>query len=145
MARRLYNRPALGEAVANGRKADLYTLDGVLVDDAQYLEQGMRLILTLDGALVLHAPAPDVGDEDGDGAAADGGGDGGGGDGGGDEGPRVVTVSFYIVNVKDVDAIEGVIDIDFQLYLSWTDPELAGVPVAERPPPVKILQRTFVD
>ena len=49
-------------------------------------------------------------------------------------GPREVTVSFFVNNVKKVDAIEGIVELDFQMYLSWTDPKLAGVPVEDRPP-----------
>ena len=36
--------------------------------------------------------------------------------------------------MKKVDAIEGTVELDFQLYAQWVDPALAGVPVEERPP-----------
>ena len=39
--------------------------------------------------------------------------------------PRVVTVSFFVNAVKSLDAIEGTVEVDFQLYLSWVDPSLA--------------------
>jgi hypothetical protein len=49
-------------------------------------------------------------------------------------GPRIVTVSFFVNNIKKIDVIEGTVELDFQLYLSWCDPALKGVPVADRPP-----------
>ena len=48
--------------------------------------------------------------------------------------PREVTVSFFVNNIKKIDVIEGTVEIDFQLYLSWVDPALAGIAVADRPP-----------
>ena len=43
--------------------------------------------------------------------------------------PREVTVSFFVNAVKSLDAIEGTVEVDFQLYLSWIDPALAGIAV----------------
>jgi hypothetical protein len=48
--------------------------------------------------------------------------------------PRIVTVSFFVNNIKKIDVIEGTVEFDFQLYLSWTDPKLAGIAVKDRPP-----------
>ena len=48
--------------------------------------------------------------------------------------PKVVTCSFFVNAVKALDAIEGTVEVDFQLYLSWVDEALIGVPVADRPP-----------
>ena len=36
--------------------------------------------------------------------------------------------------MKKVDAIEGLVECDFQLYLSWVDPKLIGVELKDRPP-----------
>ena len=47
--------------------------------------------------------------------------------------PRVVTCSFFVNNMKKVDAIEGTVELDFQLYAQWVDPALAGVPIARQP------------
>lgn len=45
-----------------------------------------------------------------------------------------VVVSFIVNNVKAVDAINGCVNLDFQMYLTWDDPSLVGVPVEKRPP-----------
>lgn len=55
--------------------------------------------------------------------------------------PRVVTCSFFVNNLKKVDAIESTVELDFQLYAQWVDPALAGVPVEERPPYREELRR----
>ena len=51
-----------------------------------------------------------------------------------DSWPRIVTVSFFVNNIKKIDVIEGTVELDFQMYLSWTDPALVGVAVDDRPP-----------
>ena len=48
--------------------------------------------------------------------------------------PREVTVSFFINNIKKIDVIEGTVELDFIMYLSWCDPLLRGIPVGDRPP-----------
>ena len=123
MHARLYSDPrASGRGAASAAdpaRGTLYSLDGVVVDDAAFLQQNMSYVLVPDGEkLKLEPDAPPAAPPI-DFAAT---------------GPRVVTCSFYVNNVKKVDAIEGVVELDFQLYLSWDDPALAGVPVAERPP-----------
>ena len=37
-----------------------------------------------------------------------------------------MTCSFFVNNMKKVDAIEGTVELDFQLYAQWVDPALAG-------------------
>ena len=48
--------------------------------------------------------------------------------------PLEVTVSFFVNCLKVVDAIAGTVELDFQLYSSWIDPKLVGIPVEDRPP-----------
>jgi len=48
--------------------------------------------------------------------------------------PREITVSFFVNALKAVDAIGGTVELDFQMYASWIDESLIGVPVEERPP-----------
>lgn len=48
--------------------------------------------------------------------------------------PREVTISFFVNCLKSVDAIDGTVEIDFQMYASWIDPAIIGVPVESRPP-----------
>lgn len=48
--------------------------------------------------------------------------------------PRIVTVSFFMNTMKKIDAIEGVVEVDFILYATWCDPDLVGVAVEDRPP-----------
>ena len=55
--------------------------------------------------------------------------------------PVVVTVGFAVNSLKKIDAIEGVVDLDFILYVSWKDPALVGIPVSERPPYTEDLRK----
>ena len=41
---------------------------------------------------------------------------------------------LFVNNIKKIDVIEGTMELDFQMYLSWTDPALVGVAVDDRPP-----------
>ena len=48
--------------------------------------------------------------------------------------PREITVSFFVNALKDIDAINGTVELDFILYCSWIDPDLKGISVEDRPP-----------
>ena len=108
MAKRLYGDGKPGR--------ELYTLEGVLVDETKYLESGMKLVLVREGedAFLDKPPPPAAPDDEVDEYA---------------DGVRTVTTSFFVNNMKKVDAIEGLVEVDFQLYLSWIDPKLVGVEV----------------
>ena len=100
--------------------AAIYTMDGVVVDDARFLDPRGRYIVAADGEKpVLVAPPPPKAQEP---------------ERSSEGGPRSVVVSFYMNNLKKVDPLEGIVEVDFQLYLTWVDPTLAGCPVDERPP-----------
>lgn len=95
----------------------LLTVDDVLVDDARYLRENDKVVLRLQVVHTLQAPS----DQE---TALDSA----------PKGPRKVIVSFIINKLNHVDVLSHTVDLDFQMYLSWVDPELVGVPVEKRLP-----------
>jgi hypothetical protein len=103
----------------NDPAAKFYLRGGVPLEDLGLLMNGDEVVVALDGEPYLETPVksiapakllPDQPEQ------------------------RVVTCSFFINAVKKINVIEGLVELDFILYLSWVDPALAGVPVDQRPP-----------
>ena len=133
----------LGRAALEALQKDeivLYTREGVKIEHCSYLRPNDELLVSVRAAAVKkisqRASQRTSTREESAGASTD--------DDeraaellpaqGGVGAPRVVTCSFFVNNMKKVDAIEGTVELDFQLYAQWVDPALAGVPVEERPP-----------
>ena len=133
----------LGRAALEALQKDeivLYTREGVKIEHCSYLRPNDELLVSVRAAAVkkisqrasqrtsLREESAGASTDDDERAAELLPAQGGVG------APRVVTCSFFVNNMKKVDAIEGTVELDFQLYAQWVDPALAGVPVEERPP-----------
>ena len=133
----------LGRAALEALQKDeivLYTREGVKIEHCSYLRPNDELLVSVRAAAVkkisqrasqrtsMREESAGASTDDDERAAELLPAQGGVGQ------PRVVTCSFFVNNMKKVDAIEGTVELDFQLYAQWVDPALAGVPVEERPP-----------
>ena len=133
----------LGRAALEALQKDeivLYTREGVKIEHCSYLRPNDELLVSVRAAAVkkisqrasqrtsMREESAGASTDDDERAAELLPAQGGVG------APRVVTCSFFVNNMKKVDAIEGTVELDFQLYAQWVDPALAGVPVEERPP-----------
>jgi hypothetical protein len=95
------------------------SVGGVVVDDARLLRDGDHVIVRVPSEeLVKDVPAPLPSPCPKDQRS----------------GPREVTVSFVLLNIKEIDAIAHSVYMDFQIYLTWKEPQIVGVPVDQRPP-----------
>lgn len=99
----------------------ILSVDGVNVDDARQLRENDQVVVRVQAARCTVIKQPNPPSQSNMTATKS-------------SGPRLVTVSFSINAIKAIDAIAHTVALDFQLYLSWVDPDLIGVPVEERPP-----------